>query len=717
MKSKIILLTVLIFSTFLSIADEGMWLFTLLNKKYEDIKKQGCRLTPEDIYDINKASIKDAIVGLAFAEDPLSFFCSASLVSNQGLVFTNHHCGYEFIQKHSTIEHNYLAEGFWAKSKEEELPNENLCASILIRVEDVTNQILKGLEKQISYEERQSIIQKRIDSIKNEVSIFPEHNYQIIDLFKGNQYLLLEYKTFYDVRLVGAPPSNIGEFGGDTDNWVWPRHTGDFSIFRIYTAPNGEPAQYNIENIPYIPKYYLKINANGVKKGDFTMVIGFPGETNRYATSYEVKHEIEVIAPSIVKIREKKLSILMQSMKKSKELYITFANKYKEWANYYKYYLGEQEQVRRNKLIDKKNKEEQLFLNWINSDTSRYAEYKDVLSTIKEHFERYREAYKTQIYLNEAFFNGINIISAYYNLNNIKLYLPIFLMMVPEDSVDYYNKIIISRLADELYKEYDETTDKEMFKQMLTLFIKDVHSDFVPERWKKINNVDAYVENLYKKSIFANKQKFINFFNKGKKQLDYITKDPINIFIQDLENAYYKINLDKTELDESKRLWIKSKFEIYPDSIFYPDANSTIRFSYGNVEDYFPQDGIHYDYCTTIEGIMEKSDNENDEFKVPAKLSQLYRNKDFGNYINEQGTVPVCFITTNDITGGNSGSAVIDADGKLVGLAFDGNWEGMSSDIQYDIKLQRTICVDIRYVLFIIDKFAGAKNILAELIQ
>jgi hypothetical protein len=256
-----------------------------------------------------------------------------------------------------------------------------------------------------------------------------------------------------------------------------------------------------------------------------------------------------------------------------------------------------------------------------------------------------------------------------------------------------------------------------MFKQMLTLFIKDVHSDFVPERWKKINNVDAYVENLYKKSIFANKQKFINFFNKGKKQLDYITKDPINIFIQDLENAYYKINLDKTELDESKRLWIKSKFEIYPDSIFYPDANSTIRFSYGNVEDYFPQDGIHYDYCTTIEGIMEKSDNENDEFKVPAKLSQLYRNKDFGNYINEQGTVPVCFITTNDITGGNSGSAVIDADGKLVGLAFDGNWEGMSSDIQYDIKLQRTICVDIRYVLFIIDKFAGAKNILAELIQ
>ncbi len=358
-----ILFIVFFFSTILSLADEGMWLFTLLNKKYEDIKRQGCRLTPEDIYNVNKSSIKDAIVGLAYQDAPLNFFCSASLVSSKGLIFTNHHCAYEFIQKHSTVEHNYLAEGFWAKSKEEELPNENLCASILIRIEDVTDQILQGIDKNLIYEERQRIVQHRIDSLKEKVSIYPEHTYQILDIFSGNQYLLLEYITFYDVRLVGVPPSSIGEFGGDTDNWMWPRHTGDFSIFRIYAAPNGEPVQYSIDNVPYTPKYYLKINTHGVKKGDFTMVIGFPGETNRYATSFEVKHEIEIVAPSIVKIREKKLSILMQTMKKSKALYLTYANKYKEWANYYKYYLGELEQISRNRVIDKKIKKNNYFYN------------------------------------------------------------------------------------------------------------------------------------------------------------------------------------------------------------------------------------------------------------------------------------------------------------------------------------------------------------------
>ncbi|MGQ9847690.1 MAG: S46 family peptidase [Bacteroidales bacterium] len=704
----------LAFSTFAAIADEGMWILSLLNKKYEDIKKQGLKLTPSDIYNINQASLKDAIVGLSYIDNPLGFFCSASLVSSKGLVFTNHHCGYEAIQQHSTIEHNYLADGFWAKNYNEELPNENLCASILVKIEDVTTDVLNGIDSKMSLYERMAKIEENINIILNEYTKNAEHRYQIVDMFRGNQYLLFEYKTFYDVRLVGAPPSSIGKFGGDTDNWMWTRHTGDFSVFRIYVSPDGKPAGYSPQNIPYQPIRYLNVSIKGINKGDFTMTIGFPGTTNRYMTSYAVKNELEIVAPSIIKIREKKLSIISNGMKTSEKTKIQYASKYSECSNYYKYYIGESEQLVRNKVLEKKKAIEEKFNEWLLKNPDKKEEYQNVLTSIANYYNEYRESLLAYQYLSEAIFEGSELV--YFPLSILSL-LEELEYELPKDSL----QIIINNLkkqAEKFYKNFDANIDKELFIELFTMYAKNVDPSYhlnvmnmVEKKYK--GNFRKFADKIYSKSIFTSKEKFEQFLSNP----DYkkLNNDPFFIIAQDALFTYWMINITKDSLYEAERLWIKAQMEMYPDSIFYPDANSTIRISFGNVKDYEPRDAVHFDYYTTIDGIMEKEDINNEEFIVPQRLKELYKNKDYGVYANKQGTVPVCFLTTNDITGGNSGSCVLDAEGNLVGLAFDGNWEAMSGDINYEPKLQRTICVDARYILFIIDKYAGATHLIDEI--
>lgn len=704
------------FSTFAAIADEGMWILSLLNKKYEDIKKQGLKLTPDDIYNINQASLKDAIVGLSDIDNPLGFFCSASLVSSKGLVFTNHHCGYEAIQQHSTIEHNYLTEGFWAKNFNEELPNENLCASILVKIEDVTKDVLNGIDPKMPLNEQLAKIEENINIIKNEFIENTKHQYEIVDMFGGNQYLLFEYKTFFDVRLVGAPPSSIGKFGGDTDNWMWTRHTGDFSIFRIYVSPKGEPAVYSPQNIPYQPTRHLNVSLKEINKDDFTMTIGFPGTTNRYMTSYAVKNELEIVAPSVIKIREKKLSIISEGMKKSEKTKIQYASKYSECSNYYKYYIGESEQLIRNKVIDKKKAIEEKFNEWISKNPGKKDEYQNVLTIIANYYNEYRESLLAYQYLTEAIFDGSELIYFPFNTSIYSLFYQLQFEM-PKDSLQTTINDL-KKQAEKFYKNFDANIDKELFVELFSMYANDVDPSYhlnvmhmVKKKYK--GNFRKYADKIYSTSIFTSKDRFDHFISNPNYKM--LVNDPFFMIAEDALYTYWMININKDSLNEAERLWIKAQMEMNPDSIFYPDANSTIRLSYGNVKDYEPRDAVRYDYYTTIDGIIEKEDIKNEEFIVPQRLKELYKNKDYGVYANKQGTVPVCFLTTNDITGGNSGSCVLDADGNLIGLAFDGNWEAMSGDINYEPKLQRTICVDARYILFIIDKYAGANHLIDEI--
>lgn len=712
---KIILSIALLFNIY-SYADEGMWILSLLNKKYDDLKKQGFKLTAEDIYNINQASLKDAIVGLSQSNSPLGFFCSGSIVSNKGLVFTNHHCGYSYVQQHSTLEHNYLADGFWAKSLNDELPNKGLCASILLQIIDITNEILTpDLDTTADLLSRRQIIEANKEGVLSRYEGEP-YLASIAEMFEGNQYLLFLYETYYDVRLVGVPPSDIGKFGGDTDNWMWPRHTGDFCIFRIYTAPDGTPAEYSPQNIPLQPKRFLKININGVQKNDYAMIIGFPGSTNRYYTSYAVNKEMEITAPYTVKIRGEKLRILDEQMSQSKQIRLKYASKYSECSNYYKYYIGQMEQIKNNRVIQKKLEQEEKFNQWIKQDTNRIREYGWILPYMQRHYEEYKDYYKLYVFLEEAVFQGSELV--YFPIT-IFPYLN-YLGMMPADSI----KPIMDELKstiDNFYKNFDAETDKRLFVQLMSLYNKEFPDEifqfgFMNQVQKKYKgNLQRYADDLYKKTPFRSKESLLALIEKPtEKNLSKIYNDDFFAILQQAAMWYMFNPIQSDSLDEAERLWVKAQKQMYPDSIFYPDANSTIRLTYGNVMDYYPRDGVRYEYYTTIDGIMEKEDTTNEEFIVPKKLKELFHRKDFGPYA-KNNTVPVCFITTNDITGGNSGSGVMDAQGNLIGIAFDGNWEAMSGDIFYEKELQRTICVDVRYVLFIIDKFANAQNIIQEL--
>lgn len=699
---------------FSTVPDEGMWLPMFIDRlNYVDMQKMGLHLTADELYSVNHSSLKDAIVSLGF-------FCTAEVVSNEGLLFTNHHCGYESIQAHSTLDHDYLTDGFWAMDKKDELPNEGLTATFLVRMDDVTQKVLANVTDDMSESDRSSEIEKQISKIEKEAAEKGKYDVEVKDFFEGNEYYLFVYQTYKDVRLVGAPPSAVGKFGGDTDNWMWPRHTGDFSIFRIYTAPDGTPATYSEKNIPLVPKYYLPISLKGVKKDDFTMIFGYPGRTDRYLTSYGVKLAIDQSNPTVVKIRDKKLAIIKSYMDTDPMVKIQYAAKYSESSNYWKYFIGQTKGLKSNDVYEKKQSEEAAFMKWVNADTKRKAKYGSALNDIKEGYDSLKNYNLSMKYLEEAAFQGPEII--YFGYGILDLYS---LLKNPKG-----NEEVIKTTAEDFrtqcaafYKNYNKACDKELFEALLKMYYNDVpaaqHSSVFTELLVKKykNDWTKFTDAVYTKSIFPDSVKMYAFLAKPTfKVLDADLGFKIMYsMLKAYANVYKELLSVKDKIDKGDRLYVEGLRLMYPDKKFYPNANSTMRMTYGKVGDYYPADAVHYNFYTTLDGVMQKEDSTNDEFIVPKRLKELWKKKDYGRYADSTGTLDVCFITNTDITGGNSGSPVINGDGQLIGLAFDGNWEAMSGDISYEPTLQRTIAVDIRYVLFMIDKYAGAQNLINEL--
>jgi len=718
MSKRIIVLFVAIFVAFTSTvkADEGMWILSLIHKNYEDMKKQGFKLTANDVYNINKASLKDAICGLSNERFPMGFFCSAEIVSGQGLLLTNHHCGYESIQNHSSVEHDYLSDGFWAFSKDHELSNDDMCASFLVRIDDVSDRVLKDVTEELSYDKRQTLINKAIKEIVKESKKDNSYNVEVKDMFAGNQYFLFVFETFKDVRLVGAPPSSIGKFGGDTDNWMWPRHTGDFSMFRVYCAPDGKPAKYSKDNIPYQPKEFLPVSIKGVDKGDFAMVMGFPGQTERYMTSFGVKEKIDILNPAAIKIRTKKLDLMKKDMDASNKVRIQYASKYAQTANYWKYFIGESKGLRKLNIIEQKQELEKQFTDWLNASPDRQKLYGTVLSSIEKNYTENKEKSLGYQYVIEGLFQGGEIIA--FPLQSMQLYRAL--------SAEKPDAATIKTFTDNLreagknyFKDYNASTDKKIFAALLKIYYEDVPQVYQLEIFSTVQkkykgDFDRYAEDVFKKSIFADETRFSAFLdNPSKKALD---NDMAFVVSQQALQQYFALgNSASDEFENATRLFEKGIMEMQAGKLFYPDANSTIRLTYGTVGDYKPADAVQYHFYTTLSGIMEKEDSTNDEFVVPAKLKELYNKKDFGQYASPNNDLRICFTTNNDITGGNSGSAVINGNGELIGIAFDGNWEAMSGNIAFENTLQKCINVDIRYVLFIIDKYAGAHNLINEM--
>ena len=688
-------------------ADEGMYLLSLLNKLH--LSDKGMVLTADDIYAINHSSIKDAVVGLGRANNPYRFFCTGEIISDQGLILTNHHCGYGSIQAHSSPEHDYLADGFWAMSMAEELVNEGMVVSILVRMEDVTAKITKDLNDEMSEQDRAKKIAELSDQLVKEATDGSNYGGNVKSMFEGNRFYMFIYETFKDIRLVGAPPSSIGKFGGDTDNWMWPRHTGDFSMFRIYTGADGNPSTYTTENKPLKPHHHFPISLDGYKNNDFAFVMGYPGSTNRFMTSYAIEESLNSEFPARVKIRGKKLDVMKANMDKSQKVRIQYASKYARVSNYWKYFIGQSRGLKKLHVYDKKLAYEKELQAWIEKDGTRKGNYGDALQMIDKAYKERAASYFSLVYFSEGL-RGIEIASIpgqlYQTLSNL-----------PE-SGDERTKAIedLKETLKNFYKDYDLATDKQMAMAMLNMFIADVQPAYFPTILEKNKSkLGKYIDKLFAKSMFSSEEKVMAFLEKP--SMKKLAKDPaFNLWksiSQKQGEIYGQYVAPQTKLNKGRRLMMAAMLEKEGD-LPYPDANSTPRFTYGYVGDYYPADAVHYKYYTTIEGIMEKEDPNNPEFIVPDKLKELFKNKDYGQY-GQNGELNICFTTNNDITGGNSGSPVLNAKGELIGAAFDGNWEAMSGDIAFETELQKCINVDIRYVLFIIDKYAGAKNLINEM--
>jgi hypothetical protein len=694
-------------------ADEGMWI-PLLLKKYniKDMQAKGFKLTAEDIYSINKASMKDAVI--IFGRG-----CTGELISDQGLIITNHHCGFGQIQSHSSLENDYLTDGFWAMNKKEELSNPGLTAKFLERMEDITEQVLSNVNDNMSESERQEAIQKQIRLIELKASENGKFETRATPMFYGNQYFLFVYKVYRDVRLVGAPPSGIGKFGGDTDNWMWPRHTGDFSIFRIYADKNNEPAEYSPDNVPYRPKVHFPISLKGVKKGDFTMVFGYPGRTQEYLPSYAVKMIMNDVNPIKIGIRTAKLDIINRYMNQSKAVRIQYADKQSGVANGWKKWIGESRGLKRLNAIQKKEEFEESISKWINENDERALkfgrlldEYKAIYSELTPNECAYQYFVET-IYYTES----MRLANGYNKLLEFK-------DETKKEEIDNY----ISRLKGSLdgyFKDYYLPLDKEVFAKMVEFYYLNMDKAYFTDELKLIDtkykgDVVKFTEDIYRKTIFVDKEKLSSFLENYKissnKKLE---KDPLFKLSTNLFQLFFNKIIPSVQLAEEKmvridRLWMQAIMQFEKDKVLYPDANFTLRVTYGKVDDYFPYDGIKYLHYTTLKGIMEKDNPDIYDYKVPEKLKELYKNKDYGEY-GENGEMRVCFTASNHTTGGNSGSPILNADGHLIGVNFDRNWEGTMSDIMYDPDQCRNISIDIRYALFIIDKFAGAKHLIGEM--
>lgn len=698
LKRLIVFITIVSLSLGNLFADEGMWLPFLLGKNYDQMKKLGLKITPEQIYSVNNASLKDAIVNFGN-------FCTGEVISQDGLILTNHHCGFDAVQSHSSIEHDYITDGFWAMDRSKELSNPGLSVTFLIRMEDVTERFANKTE------EEKAALTKELEKEYGEAN---DYTIDIEDFFAGNQKIVFVYQIFKDIRLVGAPPSSVGKFGGDTDNWMWPRQTGDFSLFRVYMSKDGKPAEYSKENVPYHPRKHLSISTAGVKKNDFSMVMGYPGGTDRYMTSFEVAMNYNQSNPAKIKIRETRLALMKADMDANPAVRIQYASKYARVSNYYKYFIGQNQGLKRLHVIDDKKVEEAAFADWVNQDSSR-AEYQDILANYKQLFEAYSKVNLPYIYIQEAAF-GTEILEFAYKSNA-------YYGLLKSDKFDAAAKEKMIAAGDDYFKDYNKGTDQKVFAALLKMYYTDIDKALHPGIFTVIEkkykgDFDKYATMVFSKSIFANKNLFDAFM--ANPSAAALEKDPgfacmtsiLGDFRRDVGPALGAL-FGRLEL--INQLYLKGILEQRKNQVLYPDANFTMRLTYGTVQDYVPRDAVHYNFYTTLEGLMEKEDSTNEEFIVPKKLKDLYNSKSYGDYANEEGKLPICFITTNDITGGNSGSPVMNGNGELIGVAFDGNWEAMSGDIIYEPSLQRCISVDIRYVLFMIDQYAGAKHLIDEM--
>lgn len=711
MKKILSILSIILLLNISVKADEGMWLLSLIQQfNIEKMQQMGCELSAEEIYSVNKTSLKDAIV--IFGRG-----CTGEVISDQGLVLTNHHCGYGAIQQHSTPEHDYLKDGFWAMSKDEEIATPGLTVTFLVRIEDVTDQINSVLTQEMSETERQDTAYKTGNKIAEEATEGTHYNAKVQSFYGGNQFFLLVYEKFTDVRMVGAPPSSIGKFGADTDNWMWPRHTGDFSLFRIYADKDNKPADYSPDNVPYKPKHHLPVSLKGVEENDFAMILGYPGGTNRYMTSTEVEEAINISNANRIYIRGIRQEILLEDMLADDAIRIKYASKYSRSTNYWKYSIGMNKALKRLKIVDKKKVNEKTFTDWFNSSPELKEKYGNALSLIDNSVKSRGEYTHANQYISETLLRGTELVYFASGAKNL------------EEVLNSGNKEEIESLvskskekARSFYKNYNTPTDQKVAKAMFKIFAENVDKKYQPEIFNTIetkykNDYSKFVDNMYNKSVFTDSTKLWAFLEKPSAKT--LAKDPAYIASKSIYNKYRELHENLTpfyaDFDKGHRLYVGGIMEMNKGKAIYPDANFTMRLTYGSILDYDPMDAVHYDYITTLKGVMEKEDPDNWEFVVSDKLKELYNNKDYGRYALENGEMPVAFLSTNDITGGNSGSPVINAKGELIGTAFDGNWEAMSGDIVFEPELQRCINVDIRYTLFIIDKFAGAKHLIEEM--
>ncbi len=696
-------------------ADEGMWLPMLVGKmNYEDMKSKGFKLSAEDIYSVNSSSLKDAIVQFGRG-------CTGEIISDQGLLITNHHCGYGVIQALSTIENDYLTNGYWAKNKTEELPAPGLTVTFLIRMDDVTIQVLNGVTDGMVEKERKAIIEKNIAQLKAKAEEGTTYTARIQPFYYGNEYYLFVYETYKDVRFVGAPPSSIGKFGGDTDNWVWPRHTGDFSIFRIYADKDNKPALYSPENIPYKPKRFLPISLKGIKEGDFTMVYGYPGTTQEYLTSHAVELITKVSNPNKINLRGLRLQVMNNYMQHNDTIRLKYASKYANVANAWKKWIGESQGLEKMNVVQKKQELEKNFTQWVSQDPQRKLKYGNLLAAFESVYNELKPLTIAKDFDSEAI-NSIELFRFASGFSNL-----ITELSKKEADKEKVDQLVKStrRSIKSFYKDYYHMIDREAFANLLKQYYEIVPKKFQPDFFEGIIkdynfNWIEFANETYNQTVFADSMRLLSLLSMADSTSANILKNDniFRLYIGFTNNYLKKVGDRYQQLNDSLsvlyRQYMKGQLEMQPEKLFYPDANSTLRVAYGKVSGFEPRDAVEYSYFTTLEGIMEKENPRIYDYQVPARLKELYRLKDYGQY-SVDGSIPVAFIATNHTSGGNSGSPVLDSYGNLIGVNFDRCWEGTMSDVYFDQTLCRNISLDIRYALFIIDKFAGAGYLINEM--
>lgn len=694
-------------------ATEGMWLPQLLGRLNEkEMKGMGLKISAADIYNVNKGSLKDAIVSFGG-------FCTGEIISSKGLLLTNHHCGYDAIQKHSSLQHNYLDKGFWARSMQEELPNAGLTATFIVRIEDVTKAALEGVSATLTESGRQSAIDKNLNMIKSGAKKEAWQETLIKPFFEGNQYFLFVTETYKDVRLVGAPPSSIGKFGADTDNWVWPRHTGDFSIFRVYAGKDNRPAEYSKDNVPLQPKHFLPISLDGIAENDFTMVFGFPGRTNEYLPSEAMKLTVEGQDPARVSMRDAALKVIDGFMRQDEQIKIQYAAKQASTANAWKKWIGEMQGVRQTNGIQRKLDYEARFRQLVNNNAEYRGTYSGLLDSLNHLYKTQAPYAIARDYYSEL----IRSVEMLGFANNAITLLQ-ETRLKGEEQYETLKQAYLAKVKPQ-YQNYNNDVDREVAAALLDIYFKEVPSNKIGgeayQVWMETNkDGKRTADKMYSQSAFSSYDKLAAFLDRPYKTVSAdVWKDPATRLMIGLRNGYIDfVNKPydelQPEINRLQRRYMAAQMEVMKDKRFYPDANSTLRITYGKVNGYAPRDAVKYDFITTLDGVMEKYKPGDYEFDVPEKLRELHARKDYGPY-GTNGKMPVCFIASNHTTGGNSGSPALDAYGNLIGLNFDRTWEGTMSDINYDPSICRNIMVDIRYVLFIVDKFAGAKHLVDEM--